>query len=118
MNFPFSLDKSTPTKLFQCPDCKHKSLKRYWDNEQNEYFFDTHVGRCNREVNCGYHQSPKQYFEDNNLKLPEFTPNKIQLATADIPLPTYIEKGSVERAFNRDLPNYFVDYLQIGRAHV
>jgi hypothetical protein len=25
------------------------------------------VGRCNRESKCGYHYSPKQYFEDNNL---------------------------------------------------
>ena len=112
MNFPFSLDKSMPTRLFQCPECKHKSFKRYWDNDQNKYFFDTNVGRCNREVNCGYHQSPKQYFEDNNLESPIFTYKNMQLVKADMLLPTYIEKSSVERAFKRNLPNYFTDYLQ------
>jgi Domain of unknown function (DUF6371) len=112
MNFKYSLDRKTPTKLFKCPLCRKNTFKRYWNNEQNEYFFDIKVGRCNRESNCGYHQSPKQYFEENNLESPVFIPNKIQLATADIPLPTYIDKSSVERAFKRNLPNYFTDYLK------
>ncbi|WP_374758880.1 hypothetical protein [Runella salmonicolor] len=38
------------------------------------------VGKCNREVNCVYHFTPKHYFADH-FALPERPPNTI------LPLP-------------------------------
>ena len=46
---------------FICPKCKRKELTRYINIVTNEYL-ETSVGRCNRESNCGYHFTPKQYF--------------------------------------------------------
>lgn len=49
---------------YTCPGCgKPNEFTRYLDVEQGEYLAE-HVGRCNREINCGYHYTPKQYFED------------------------------------------------------
>ncbi|CCH55577.1 hypothetical protein BN8_04844 [Fibrisoma limi BUZ 3] len=41
-------------------------MSRYVDTETGELLPD-HVGRCNRESNCGYHYTPRQYFEDNKI---------------------------------------------------
>jgi hypothetical protein len=50
---------------YNCPSCNKKNqFARYINTQTNEHLAD-HVGRCNREVNCGYHYTPKQFFEDN-----------------------------------------------------
>jgi len=53
---------------YHCPIChqKGRTFVRYIDTETGEYI-DPSVGRCNRESNCGYHYTPKQYFQDNNI---------------------------------------------------
>jgi len=43
----------------------------------DKYTFPDHVGRCNRESNCGYHYSPKQFFADN----PDENPFKVKEQT-------------------------------------
>ena len=51
-----------------CPSCgKKNQFARYIDTETFQAL-NNNVGRCNREVNCGYHYTPKQFLEDN----PEF----------------------------------------------
>lgn len=62
---------------FTCPNCgKHKVFVRYIDMESGEQISD-HTGRCNREIECGYHYTPKQYFNDNGIRpAQEFTPVK------------------------------------------
>lgn len=50
---------------YPCPNCGHnKSYTRYIETDSGEHLAE-HVGRCNRESNCGYHYPPKQYFSDN-----------------------------------------------------
>jgi hypothetical protein len=50
---------------YDCPDCgKRKSFSRYLDTETGEHINHS-VGMCNRLINCGYHYTPKQYFQDN-----------------------------------------------------
>ena len=53
---------------FKCPHCqnKDKTFTHYIDIETGERL-DSMVGRCSREIKCGYHYKPKQYFEDNNI---------------------------------------------------
>lgn len=46
-----------------CPSCNKKRLVRYIDIETNDYV-NPKVGRCDREINCGYHYSPKLFFQD------------------------------------------------------
>lgn len=53
-----------------CPaqNCgKSKTFTLYIDMETGEQIDHT-VGRCNREINCGYHYTPTQYFQDNPEK--------------------------------------------------
>lgn len=48
-----------------CPSCGRKhSFTLYLNGQTHEPIHRT-VGRCNREIKCGYHYTPKQYFTDN-----------------------------------------------------
>lgn len=49
-----------------CPACKNheKTFSRYIDCKTGKYI-DPLVGRCNRESNCGYHYTPRQYFQNH-----------------------------------------------------
>ena len=49
---------------FTCPGCKTPySFTRYLNGETHLPIHPT-VGRCNREIKCGYHYTPRQYFTD------------------------------------------------------
>ena len=63
--YRFTLDKSS--KKFICPSCKKKTFVRYIENETKQ-FIRSDVGRCDREINCGFHYSPKAFFKDNEWK--------------------------------------------------
>lgn len=65
---------------YTCPYCKKKhQFTRYINRETND-FVANHVGRCNREVNCGYHYTPKEFFEDYpSYKLKNKTDRKIRV---------------------------------------
>jgi hypothetical protein len=46
----------------ECPNCGARGkFTRYIDLETGEYLAD-HIGRCDREVNCGYHMTPPPDF--------------------------------------------------------
>jgi len=52
---------------YSCPNCgTHKAFSQYIDSDTGEHI-SPNVGRCNRESSCGYHYTPKQYFQDNNI---------------------------------------------------
>jgi hypothetical protein len=53
---------------YRCPGCQQrgKTFSLYIDTQTSEHISPT-VGRCNRESNCGYHYTPKQYFQDHNI---------------------------------------------------
>ena len=50
---------------YVCPQCGRKyTFTKYIDTNNNTYVNDK-VGKCNRLDKCGYHYTPRQYFEDN-----------------------------------------------------
>jgi hypothetical protein len=58
---------------FTCPGCKTPySFTRYLDGETLQPIHPT-VGRCNREIKCGYHYTPRQYFSDLKRQNPHFS---------------------------------------------
>lgn len=64
---PYTGMKSRQT----CPQCQRKNqFARYFDKETNSPLA-SHVGRCNRELKCGYHYTPKQYFEEQQRLHPK-----------------------------------------------
>jgi len=58
-----------------CPICNrsNKTFVRYIDSVTGNYI-NPSVGRCNREINCGYHYTPKQFFHDNNITIAYVSP--------------------------------------------
>jgi hypothetical protein len=68
-NYRYTLEpyKGMNTR-YRCPSCQHrgKIFSRYIDTETGGHLHPS-VGRCNRESNCGYHYTPTQYFQDNNI---------------------------------------------------
>lgn len=68
MGFRYTLEKYKNTNSrYTCPWCKQKRVfVRYVDIETGNHLAD-HVGRCNRELECGYHYKPKQYFIENGI---------------------------------------------------
>jgi len=50
-----------------CPACKTKhSFTLYLNGNTHELIHRT-VGWCNREIKCGYHYTPKQFYADNQI---------------------------------------------------
>lgn len=54
--YRYFLDKSS--KKFVCPKCQKRTFVKYYDFETQGYLSDDY-GRCDRETNCRYHNSPK-----------------------------------------------------------
>lgn len=96
---------------FECPKCKvNRVFTRYIDKETGEYL-QHDVGRCSREVNCGFHYSPKQFFSDNkDFKPKPYLNNNKNFLTKPIPI-SYIGIDLVKKSLNTDKTNYFIDFL-------
>lgn len=81
----FHLQKYTAGKNNKlcCPQCgKCKRFDKYIDRE-NKIAFPNYVGKCDREIKCDYHYTPKDFFKDNDMKpndfnngIPKLRPNK------------------------------------------
>ncbi len=75
-NYRYQLEKySGRNSRYTCPQCgKPHRFTRYIDTETGEHLAP-HVGRCNREVECGYHYKPKEYLAENpKEKIPNPNP--------------------------------------------
>lgn len=100
---------------FVCPKCqkREKTFALYIDSEINEPL-DCTVGRCNREINCGYHYTPKQYFEDNNINFSDnnFIGYPKKAVTQNFENASYIDttvfKESLQEYDKNNLIDFFV----------
>lgn len=97
---------------YECPKCRKKHVfTRYIDNESNE-FLDSTVGRCGREVKCGYHYTPKQFFIDNEsfLTMPSVFVNRtVEVIPKKI---SYISDSLVDKSRNTKCSNNLIIYLK------
>jgi len=64
-NYKYQLEKySGRNSRYTCPQCgKAHRFTRYIDTETGQHLAQ-HVGRCDREVECGYHETPRGFFQD------------------------------------------------------
>ena len=100
---------------FRCPECGNgRKFSRYIDVNTGEYVAD-HVGRCDRENNCGYHLVPGQFFAEGGKAPDEGTPprRQVQLEERVLPsgaanVPDSLFKGSLKKYEE----NKFVFYLR------
>lgn len=64
-NYRYTLDNRRGRMYIHvCPRCGKREMRRYVDTDTWEYI-DDKVGRCNREIKCGYHYKPREFFQDN-----------------------------------------------------
>ena len=54
-DYQFAVSKGRRQKHI-CPSCGRRTFVRYIDEEGN--YIGNDVGRCDREVKCGYHKKP------------------------------------------------------------
>lgn len=100
---------------YHCPICRQRerTFVRYIDTETGEYI-DPSVGRCNRESNCGYHYTPKQYFQDNNISFdsPQHKAhNKPNVVTPQQKPVSLIPAEVFKASLKRYETNHFVMFL-------
>lgn len=113
-NHPFTLEPyKGMNSRYRCPQCnKERKFTRYIDSVTGEHVHPT-VGRCNRESNCGYHYTPKQYFTDHHINREIIPYPEANHQTASIPdkpasyIPLRIFKSSLQK--HED--NHFVQFL-------
>ena len=105
---------------YVCPKCRRKhTFTRYIDTYNNIYINDD-VGKCNRLDKCGYHYTPRQYFEDNphlrdtNTSLHAWSVSHSQLQSDRLTIPNdhfdTIPGWIVERSLTRT--NAHVEWLR------
>ncbi len=101
---------------YHCPSCQQRknTFSRYIDTETGLHLHPN-VGRCDRESNCGYHYTPKQYFQDNSISVDSPLPKAHQPRPVMPPpkpfsfIPIEVFKASLNpTAFEA---NHFVKFL-------
>jgi hypothetical protein len=113
MEYRYILEKyKNLTSRHTCPKCGKKELTFYIDTETGEPIHPT-VGRCNREANCGYHYTAKQYFTDNKIFAETLPPvAKRTSPFQDKPKPvSYIDFAIFEASLKNYDNNNFVKFL-------
>jgi len=111
--FRFHLQKYKPGSKITCPACgKKKCFTKYIDEEGIINFPDT-VGKCDHECSCGYHYTPKAFFQDNPEQKSAFKddaglaiPSRIPKIEPPKP-PSFIPTELMQKS----LSNYFINPL-------
>jgi hypothetical protein len=102
------------TTRHNCPSCKERGcFSRYIDTDKI-IEFPNHVGRCNRENNCGYHFTPKQYFEQNPEKaelIHDIQPRSQAVQQQKQSLISFIDESIVSRSLTRYDQNKLCQFL-------
>lgn len=97
------------------PDCNRPNVfVRYVDKATGEYIAEN-VGRCNREIKCGYHYTPSDYFADNKNSVNSSKPS-LHLLTKPVTIETEKPIAFIPfEKYSEHLKNYdgnnFVLYL-------
>jgi hypothetical protein len=101
---------------YRCPSCQQrdKTFSLYIDTDTGEHLHPT-VGKCNRESNCGYHYTPKQYFQDNDISFdkPQLRAYKHRPVTPQPKPVSFIPIEVFKASLNTTEfeTNHFVQYL-------
>jgi len=100
---------------YTCPQClRHKVFSRYIDITTDETIADD-VGRCSREVNCGYHLKPSEYFKSIDHRPWTIAGNGNGFGYRPLTYkdfePSYLPKRMIRQTVRHYDNNHFVQYL-------
>lgn len=121
MDFRFELEKGSAKHI--CPACKRKTFVRYVNTETDDYIADE-VGRCDREVKCGYHLKPGEYVQLSGKnpfhKWPVSNDRKAKGITRPFEKPVFVPdeafRGSLQHYERNMFFRYMVQLFGIDRA--
>ena len=103
-----------------CPNChKTREFVRYIDVRDGEILADW-VGRCNREVECGYHYTPKQYFRDNQIYSQPRSPPDLRRYSVKKQIPSDLGCFSTldRKLVNRTMSHYAANPFSVGLSRL
>jgi shikimate kinase len=89
-----------------CPNCHKRRFVRYIDTNTGD-ILPNKVGRCDREINCGYHLMPKDYFKENGIICNYITPQIPQT----IKPPNYHNYNLIASTNKNFEANNFIQFL-------
>ena len=107
----FQLQKYNGRKTrHKCPACqKAFEFTLYVDDQNNPLHHS--VGRCNREIKCGYHKTPKQHFTEH----PQINFQSAFIKRKTLPKNEKIDfiiPKYVEESLNLNHTNNFIEFLR------
>lgn len=62
--YRFHLQKYRPGSKITCPKCGRKACFTQYIDGEGQISFPDNVGKCDHINSCGYHYTPKEYFND------------------------------------------------------
>ena len=113
--YRFHLEKYRCGSKINCPNCgKKRCFVRYID-EQGTVRFSSSVGKCDHEQSCGYHYTPREYFQNNPEAMPNddrciFRQSVVHARPAPVD-PSCIPDGIVRASMSRYNKNPLYRYL-------
>jgi hypothetical protein len=98
-----------------CPNCgKKNEFTRYIDTDTGEYLGED-VGMCNRVDNCGYHRTPKEFFNELKAKGIDTGSYSATKKPYNPPIPkpiSFFSEDALGKSMNATAPNNFVLFLE------
>jgi hypothetical protein len=103
-----------------CPERNHnRCFSRYIDTDK-VITFPEYVGRCDREQKCGYHFTPKEYFEQHPDRKEQLQESTHVVPKNHVPPPpaSYIDEALVKKSMNHYSEDKLFQFLssQFGEA--
>lgn len=96
-----------------CPNCRQRTFVRYIDVETGKPLGED-IGRCDREINCGYHKKPRDYFSEHlyNCQRRYWFPKKEYHEPSDTSSFSTIDPAKVEQTVMLGAFNNFSIWLR------
>ena len=121
--YRFHLEKYHTGCKKLCPQCGCKACFTRYVDSKREIKFPDYVGRCDHEQSCGYHFTPRGYFQENPEILNAMMKEKqdtiqISLAPRQEPQPSFIDYAIMEQTLSHYDINPLYTFLArcIGQA--
>jgi hypothetical protein len=114
-SFRFHLQKYHRGSKITCPACGRKACFTRYVDEEAEIHFPEHVGKCDHENRCGYHFSPKDFFNESpDAKLllkSAINSHALPITIKPMPVISYIDPLIVEKSLSHYEINPLYIYL-------